>query len=231
GSGSCVYETGTLGVHSSSAPDSAGCVRIYASERALPGVSATCSDGTLALRYKAESPMQNYGSEVKRIVVYCGRDMHQINLTGSGSIDARGINSSSELTVLVTGSGSMKLQAPHCLNLTGSITGSGSLLLDAVKARNVSTSVMGSGALKVPALDATTFNCTLTGSGSVTVAGNAGKASLALRGSGALNASALNSSSLGLSVTGSGTIRYNPATANIKTVSGRTDGRGNATNI
>lgn len=221
---------GSIAVDLRQMPDSAGLVKIYASDRAMPGVSVTCTDGTLSVHYKAEGPLQDYGAEVKRVVVYCGRDMRQISLTGSGSVNAGGINTSTELTAVVTGSGSMKLSAPHCLNLTGSITGSGAMLLDAVKARNVSTSVTGSGALKVEALDATSFNCTLSGSGSVQVAGNAGKASLALRGSGSLNASALNASSLGISVSGSGIIRYNPATANIKTVSGRIDGRGTATN-
>ncbi|MDE6497176.1 MAG: DUF2807 domain-containing protein [Muribaculaceae bacterium] len=221
---------GSIAVDLRQQPDSAGIVKIYASDRAMPGVSVTCTDGTLSVSYKAESALHNYAAEVERVVVYCGRDMRQISLTGSGSVNARGINSTTEITAVVTGSGAMRLYSPHCLNLTASLTGSGAMMLDAVKARNVSTSVTGSGALKVDALDATSFNCTLSGSGSVRVAGNTGKASLALRGSGSLNASDLNASSLGISVSGSGIIRYNPATANIKTVSGRIDGRGNATN-
>lgn len=231
GAFSALRVEGSIAVELRQLPDSAGRVVIHASDRALPGVSVTCADGTLAISYKPESPLHNYAAEVSGVVVYCGRDLRQISLTGSGSVDASGINTSGDLTVLLTGSGAMKLNAPHCLNLTGSLTGSGAMMIDAAKARNVSTSVAGSGALKVKDVDATSFNCTISGSGSAIVAGHTEKASLALRGSGSLNASALAASSLGISVTGSGIIRYNPATTNIKTVSGRIDGRGNATNM
>ncbi|MBD5277018.1 MAG: hypothetical protein HDS30_05125 [Bacteroides sp.] len=231
GTFSALSVVGSLPVELRQFPDSAGRVNIYASERALPGVAVTCTDGTLSISYKAESPLLNYATEVQSVVVYCGRDLRQINLTGSGSVKATGVNISTELTVVATGSGSVKLMAPHCLNLTASLTGSGSMLLDAVKARNVSTSVTGSGSMKVDALDATAFNCTLCGSGRASVAGHADKSSLALRGSGSLNATELGSGSLSISVSGSGAIRYNTATANIKTVSGRIDGRGKASNI
>lgn len=218
--------TGPLPVELRQVPDSAGIVVITASERALPQVKIANTDGTLCVDYEHADARDNYAREVRRVVVYCGRELHTVATTGSGTVSIGRLHTSTELTAVATGSGKLTLAHVDCLNFTGSLTGSGALVLDGLKARNISTSCMGSGRIVATGVDANAFNCTLSGSGTASIAGHAAKASLALRGSGVLKASALDCANVSVSASGSGSIRYNPATAHIKVLSGRNDGNG-----
>lgn len=215
---------GSLPVELRQVPDSAGVVIISASERAMPFVSVGVSDGTLVLHFTGRGRESLLASEVRNIKVYCGRNLSQLQLTGSGSIAAGSLHSQGDVTVVSTGSGSLALGSCQCQNLTAALMGSGSIAIGSVRARNVSTSLAGSGSLAAAGIDATAFNCTISGSGSATAVGKAGRASLALRGSGVLNATRLQASSLDVSVTGSGIIDYNRSTSNVKIVSGRDNG-------
>jgi len=226
---SAVRTTGSMPVELRQNADSAGLVIIEASDRAIAQVKITNAAGTLVIEYDSRNGLANYSREVKRITAYCGREMRQLILTGSGMLKTRNLHTPTELTAVLTGSGMLTLDNVDCLNFTGSLTGSGMLDIDGIKARNISTSGTGSGALDIDGINATSFNCTVSGSGMASVNGHAAKASLALRGSGLVNASGLNSRSVSVSATGSGAVKYNTNASDVKIISGRDHGNGNVT--
>ncbi len=191
--------SGPLPVEIRQVPDSAGTVVIEASDRALAHVHVANSDGTLIIDWQRAGNVRDYSREVKSIKVYCGTELRQITQTGSGIVNLPALHTQSELTLVNTGSGAIRMGRTDCLNFTGSNTGSGLIKIASLKARNISTSATGSGMLQLDTVEANSFNCTLTGSGMAQVGGHASKASLALRGSGMLSAGNLKSSSLSLS--------------------------------
>jgi hypothetical protein len=218
--------SGPLPVEIRQVPDSAGTVVIEASDRALAHVHVANSDGTLIIDWQRAGNVRDYSREVKSIKVYCGTELRQITQTGSGIVNLPALHTQSELTLVNTGSGAIRMGRTDCLNFTGSNTGSGLIKIASLKARNISTSATGSGMLQLDTVEANSFNCTLTGSGMAQVGGHASKASLALRGSGMLSAGNLKSSSLSLSVTGSGMLKYDSAASAVKIISGHTNGSG-----
>ncbi|MDE6271129.1 MAG: DUF2807 domain-containing protein, partial [Muribaculaceae bacterium] len=162
---------GALPVELRQVPDSAGTVIISASDRAMPLVSVGISDGTLVVRFTGRGRESLLSSEVKSVKVYCGRDIRQLQLTGSGSIAVGKLHSQGDITAVSTGSGSLAMAGCDCQNLTVALMGSGSIALGGVHARNISTSLAGSGSLAAGDVDATAFNCTISGSGSAVVSG------------------------------------------------------------
>lgn len=224
GSFSAVQVAGALPVELRQVPDSAGIVIISASERALPFVKVSNTDGTLCIHFDGHGRDLPLASEVRAIRAYYGHDMRQLLLTGSCRVVAAGMHTSDDLTVVVTGGGSLTLDRIDCRNFTASLTGSGHIGLNGLRTRNAGTSVAGSGSLSAAGIDATAFNCTISGSGSASVEGHVADASLALRGSGQLNASSLMAGALDISVTGSGTVSYNRVAKEVKIISGHDNG-------
>ena len=206
---STVVVSGSLPVELRQVPDSAGQVVVMASDRAMADVRVACTGGTLAISYESKPGTTGYSREVKRVVAYCGREVQQLRLTGSGMLSSKGLRTASDLTVVLTGSGMMNLDDVVCANFTGSLTGSGMLNAKGLKARNVSISG--------------------TGSGMVNAAGTATKASLALRGSGMVNAKGMRTHSVSVSCSGSGMVNYDSSAPEVKVVSGRQTSKGTVT--
>ena len=206
---STVVVSGSLPVELRQVPDSAGQVVVMASDRAMADVRVACTGGTLAISYESKPGTTGYSREVKRVVAYCGREVQQLRLTGSGMLSSKGLRTASDLTVVLTGSGMMNLDDVVCANFTGSLTGSGML-----NAKDV---------------DAVSFNCTESGSGMVNAAGTATKASLALRGSGMVNAKGMRTHSVSVSCSGSGMVNYDSSAPEVKVVSGRQTSKGTVT--
>lgn len=229
GAFTAVQATGTLPVEVRQVPDSAGIVVVTASDRAMQRVELHNTGGTLSISYDNDHGRAEYSKEVKRVVAYCGRELRQLTLTGSGMLLVRHLHTPTELTAVLTGSGMLKLGDTDCLNFTGSLTGSGMMSIKNLQARNVSTSCTGSGMLNVAGVKATAFNCTMSGSGMAKASGEAAKASLALRGSGMLEAAGLHTQSVGISCSGSGMVSYDSSAPAVKVVSGRVSGKGRVT--
>ena len=206
---STVVVSGSLPVELRQVPDSAGQVVVMASDRAMADVRVACTGGTLAISYESKPGTTGYSREVKRVVAYCGREVQQLRLTGSGMLSSKGLRTASDLTVVLTGSGMMNLDDVVCANFTGSLTGSGMLTASGV--------------------DAVSFNCTESGSGMVNAAGTATKASLALRGSGMVNAKGMRTHSVSVSCSGSGMVNYDSSAPEVKVVSGRQTSKGTVT--
>lgn len=226
---SSVVVSGSIPVELRQVPDSAGQVVVMASDRAMPDVQVANNGGTLAISYKSKPGVAGYSREVKRVVAYCGREVTQLRLTGSGMLCTKGLRTASDLTVVLTGSGMISLSDIVCANFAGSLTGSGMLNANELKARNVSISGTGSGMVNANDVDASSFNCTESGSGMVNASGSATKASLALRGSGMVNAKGLRTQSVSVSCSGSGMVNYDPSATGVKVVSGRQTAKGTVT--
>ena len=214
---STVVVSGSLPVELRQVPDSAGQVVVMASDRAMADVRVACTGGTLAISYESKPGTTGYSREVKRVVAYCGREVQQLRLTGSGMLSSKGLRTASDLDDVV------------CANFTGSLTGSGMLNAKGLKARNVSISGTGSGMVNAKDVDAVSFNCTESGSGMVNAAGTATKASLALRGSGMVNAKGMRTHSVSVSCSGSGMVNYDSSAPEVKVVSGRQTSKGTVT--
>lgn len=136
--------SGPLPVEIRQVPDSAGTVVIEASDRALAHVHVANSDGTLIIDWQRADNVRDYSREVKSIKVYCGTELRQITQTGSGIVNLPALHTQSELTLVNTGSGAIRMGRTDCLNFTGSNTGSGLIKIASLKARNISTSATGS---------------------------------------------------------------------------------------
>lgn len=139
-----------------------------------------------------------------RVVLYVPTSLKEINLQGSGSINATGntcnILATIELTgsgsivvdelnttylsVLLSGSGTIVLQKGQTDTLHASISGSGKITTEAMFSNNVVVNLAGSGTAKIHA--SKTISSIISGSGNIKIIGNAKSIREKITGSGKL---------------------------------------------
>lgn len=164
-------------------------------------VETVVEDNILHVRFKKRQGYNDYST--KKLTVYVvSPTIENLSLTGSGELTALSDIKSSNLKVLLKGSGNLKLQNIDCTaleaRLQGSgnvsmsggtavsavyeLTGSGDLIAEKVKSRSVSASLKGSGNISCTATDA--IDAKATGSGDIAYYGHPAQTIVKSSGSG-----------------------------------------------
>lgn len=166
-------------------------------------IETVVEDGTLKIREKKESGTFLGFSVDKAIRVYVTNpNFNEINVRGSGDLEAKNKLTATDLNISVTGSGNAKLEEIVATKAIVDITGSGNIEVQGGATDDLNIHVVGSG-------DANLINCV---SKSVTAK---------VSGSGNLKCNA--TEKYDLRVSGSGDIRYKKSSA---TVNSNTSGSG-----
>ena len=162
---STVVVSGSLPVELRQVPDSAGQVVVMASDRAMADVRVACTGGTLAISYESKPGTTGYSREVKRVVAYCGREVQQLRLTGSGMLNAKGLKARN---VSISGTGSGMVNAKDVDAVSFNCTESGSGMVNAAgTATKASLALRGSGMVNAKGMRTHSVSVSCSGSGMV----------------------------------------------------------------
>ena len=162
---STVVVSGSLPVELRQVPDSAGQVVVMASDRAMADVRVACTGGTLAISYESKPGTTGYSREVKRVVAYCGREVQQLRLTGSGMLSSKGLKARN---VSISGTGSGMVNAKDVDAVSFNCTESGSGMVNAAgTATKASLALRGSGMVNAKGMRTHSVSVSCSGSGMV----------------------------------------------------------------
>ncbi len=138
-------------------------IKVTADSNLLPYIETEIHGGELVVRTKG-----NLNSK-KEMVVEVGVDqLDEVRLSGSGSIDAKGLDESS-LKAVLTGSGNIVLHG-KASEADFDIRGSGEIIGTDFKAKDAEARISGSGAIRVGPSER--LKARVTGSGSISYVGS-----------------------------------------------------------
>lgn len=172
-------------------------VRMEGDRTAIANITTQVNNNKLEIVTKNFKSNINYA----RVTVFVTtRKLETLELGGSGSVNVESPVETNKVSLMVSGSGTMKLTG-HINYLSGAISGSGRIIMDG-SAKNTNISINGSGSFSGDNLKTQTLSGSILGSGSIT---------------------ASVSSQLNTTIKGSGTVHYigDPKVYQANTGSGR----------
>lgn len=175
-------------------------VSVYGSDNIIEMMNIVVEDGNLRIGFKKNTSIQNKG---KLIVNVSSPTLDALSISGSGDVTFdNGIKSKNDLSVRISGSGSISGKEIKCKNLSATITGSGDISLS-----NLSSS---------------SVNAKISGSGDMDFSGQTANAEYHISGSGDINAVNLTAQNISARISGSGDISCHA----IKNLQGSVSGSG-----
>jgi len=143
---------------------------VQADENLLPYIETTVQDGKLTIKSKKNV---NLKSRSKIIVTVSMTKINGLQLSGSGNINADGnFTSDAKTSVMLSGSGNIKLNSGSFKDLDVAVSGSGNVDLKRGSADNVSVSISGSGNIDCSGISCDNVNARISGSGNARVNAN-----------------------------------------------------------
>lgn len=175
-------------------------LRLEGDAEHLAEIETVVENGTLKIRHKSKSASWNRNWNGKVNIFITAKSLKNINSSGSGEIEVKGVVKSPDISTTLSGSGSITL-ALDATNYAATISGSGEIKASG-KAQNAKIMVNGSGDFNGNGLRTNVTSAKVSGSGDISI--NADKA-------------------LDAAMSGSGNIRYggNADVKSTKSGSGR----------
>ncbi|MES3016420.1 MAG: head GIN domain-containing protein [Bacteroidota bacterium] len=167
-------------------------LRLEGDAEQIAEIETVVEDGVLKIRNKKRNGSWNNNWKGKVNVYVNAKSLKSITLSGSGDINVKGVVKSTDVSTVLSGSGSISL-ALAATNYTATISGSGEIKASG-NADNAKINVNGSGDFEGNGLRTNVTSARVSGSGDISV--NADKA-------------------LDAAMSGSGNIRYS-GSANVK---------------
>jgi hypothetical protein len=159
-------------------------VEVYGSDNIVDLLDIYTENGSLNVGFKENVQIHNSGKLEVRVFA---PSLDRMKITGSGDIIiASGLKTDGDLSLSVTGSGTVSGSDIRCAQLSLSVTGSGDIGLNSVTAENTQAHV--------------------TGSGDINLSGTTQSADYSVSGSGDIDAAQLEADQVSANVTGSGSI-------------------------
>ncbi len=167
-------------------------LRLEGAAEQIAEIETVVEDGVLKIRNKKRNGSWNNNWKGKVNIYVNAKSLKSITLSGSGDINVKGVVKSTDVSTVLSGSGSISL-ALAATNYTATISGSGEIKASG-NADNAKINVNGSGDFEGNGLRTNVTSARVSGSGDISV--NADKA-------------------LDAAMSGSGNIRYS-GSANVK---------------
>jgi hypothetical protein len=181
-------------------PDKAPYLQITVDENILPLLEIETAGERLKIRCR-----KNTNIRPSRLIVHTGSShLSKVGVTGSGKIHLKDEVKSGDMTIGITGPGTVISDALSCEKMRLTVTGSGKIKLKGTGGE-ASCTVTGSGDIDVSACPVRSADCRVTGSGDVLVCAE-DKLTATVAGSGNIGYRG-NPPEINVRVTGSGNIR------------------------
>lgn len=202
-------------------------VEIEGDREVLEEIETEVSDGRLKIGRPGKWFDRN--SDDKRITVYITvPNIEAVSVSGSGSVIGQSKIRTNDLSLAVSGSGSMSLDAEANGNVKADVSGSGDIKLGG-HFESFESDVSGSGRVNLAATIDKGADFEISGSGKIEASGSADMVDASISGSGKVLAAELETNRCDVRITGSGDVEINvkdELDANI-TGSGSVSYRGN----
>lgn len=159
-------------------------VEIYGSDNLIPLLETFVENGNLVIKYKKDTSIRNGKMQIK----VSAPAISLLSISGSSDVKlANGITTNKDVSISVSGSGSIEGNKVSCSNLAVKISGSGDLELKGVAANHT--------------------KMTISGSGDADITGNCTDATYKVSGSGNINAKDLKTQNVDVHISGSGAVK------------------------
>jgi len=148
-------------------------------------------------------------NDSKRVDVYVTiNSLEGLSVSGSGDLVGESKFTSSDLTLKVSGSGSLKIEVDASGDIDADVSGSGDIDLRG-KARNFESHVSGSGKVNIGLAITNIADFGVSGSGKITASGSASSVKASISGSGKVLAANLQTDRCQVRISGSGDVEIN----------------------
>lgn len=142
--------------------DSVYFVEISAQQNILNVITTEISDGELEI----DSNKWIRKHTGIKIIIH-SPDLREIDLDGSGNFESKGMLTTSNLELEVSGSGNIALAGVHAANLDAAISGSGNIYISDGVVTTQEAEVSGSGSIEMIGLTTNSSKAEISGSGSI----------------------------------------------------------------
>jgi hypothetical protein len=175
----------------------------------LEKIETKVSAGRLTIGRENENwKYWNWERDDKIVVYITMKDIEGLSVSGSGDLIGEGRLKTNDLSLNVSGSGSLALDADASGLLTADVSGSGRLTF-AGTCKNIESKVSGSGKVELNITSADRAEVGISGSGKIIAKGNAKEIRANISGSGEVLASELQVDRCEVKISGSGDVEVN----------------------
>ncbi|HEX6225263.1 MAG TPA: head GIN domain-containing protein [Chryseolinea sp.] len=150
----------------------------------------------------------NWGSDDRINVYITVKDIEGLNVGGSGDLIGETKIVTDDISLNVSGSGSMKVEVEASGDMESDVSGSGDIELDG-KCKNFNSDVSGSGKVMMSLIASGNAEFGVSGSGKIEASGSASRVRTSISGSGKVLAGNLETNSCEVRITGSGDVEIN----------------------
>lgn len=194
-------------------------VELEGSKEILSKIETTVSGGRLSIGRENDNwKMWDWDNDDKIVVYITVKDLEGVSVSGSGDLMGEGKFKTNDLSLNVSGSGSLQLEA-ETGNLNADVSGSGNLKFTG-SCRDFESKVSGSGKVTVDLSSALNAEVGISGSGKIIAKGNAKEIKAQVSGSGEVLAAELQVDSCEIRISGSGDVEVNVKNSLDATISG-----------
>ncbi len=150
----------------------------------------------------------NWGSEDRITVYITMKDIEGLSVSGSGDLVGQGKITAGNLSLAVSGSGSLEIEADATGDLRADVSGSGDLSFKG-KGKSLDSNISGSGKVVIAAAISGTADVSVSGSGKMEASGTANEIKTTISGSGKVLAANLEVDKCEVRISGSGDVEIN----------------------
>jgi len=135
-------------------------IKIEGNEKDVKDLITKIDDGYLKLKY------DDWKTKRSKLTIYItSPELEKVSLSGSGKFKAVESISSEEMTIAISGSGSILFAALECEEVDVKISGSGNIILEKGKAEEMDVRLSGSGKVLAEHFETSEFSAAISGSG------------------------------------------------------------------
>jgi hypothetical protein len=135
-------------------------IKIEGNEKDVKDLITKVDDGYLKLKY------DDWKTKRSKLTIYItSSELEKVSLSGSGKFRTDESISSEEMTIAISGSGSILFTSLQCEEVEVKISGSGNVILEKGKAEEMDVRLSGSGKVLAEHFETSEFSAAISGSG------------------------------------------------------------------
>ena len=174
----------------------------------LEKIETEVSGDRLSIRMEDRWFNWNWGNDDKIVAYVTVKNIKAIDVSGSGDLIGEGKFSAEDMSLRVSGSGSLNVETDVRDELKVSVSGSGNIDMKG-SCRSFDSNVSGSGKIRTSLRASDMADFSISGSGKIEVNGAAKRVKASVTGSGRLNGADLETDACSVRIAGSGDVEIN----------------------